>query len=184
MCNHDAGLMLAYRNGDERAFAELYKLYAPVLSRYFARHGKRPADAEDLTQETFLRLHRAREDFRAGEAVRPWLFTIARNVCHDHGRRSQRRPEAFCEVDTLQAPVASNEDHELDRAQRTDALTSALSLLPAADRRLVNEHWFDERAFSEIAQREGVRCNTLRVRAHRACLRLRETISIRYSVAA
>lgn len=184
MCNHDAGLMLAYRNGDERAFAELYKSYAPMLARYFARHGKRPADAADLTQETFLRLHRSREDFRAGEAVRPWLFTIARNVCHDHGRRAQRRPEALCEVDAFEAPAVDHEHHALDRAERSEALSCALSQLSAADRRLVDEHWFDERAFSEIASREGVRCSTLRVRAHRACQRLRETISVRYSAAA
>ena len=176
MCNRDAGLMLAYQNGDERAFAELFELYAPMLERYFVRHGKRSADAEDLTQETFLRLVRSRADFRPGEALRPWLFTIARNVCHDHGRRAQRRPEAPYEVDTLEAPQACIGDHALDHAKRTEALTSALQLLPAAERRLVDEHWFDERAFSEIALREGVQCGTLRVRAHRACQRLRETL--------
>lgn len=184
MCHRDAELMSAYQHGDERAFAELYRLYVPLLTRYFARHGKRPADIEDLVQETFLRLHRARADFRAGEALRPWLFTIARNVCHDHGRRSQRRPEAYCEVDLLQLPQESTEHHALDLAQRSKVLTSALAQLSASERQLLDEHWIDERAFSEIAQREGVRCSTLRVRAHRACQRLRETMATQYRAVA
>lgn len=184
MCNRDAGWMSAYRHGDERAFAALFRQYAPLIARYFARHGKRPADVEDLVQETFLHLHRARAEFRAGESLRPWLFTIARNVCHDHGRRAQRRPETYCEVDTLPAPQESAEHHALDLAQRRKALSTALAKLSAAERRLLDEHWFDERAFSEIAQREGVQCSTLRVRAHRACQRLRDTIAVQYRAVA
>lgn len=185
MCNGDAELMLAYQSGDERAFAELYLRYASTLVRYFTRRGKRQADAQDLAQETFLHLHRSRADFRVHEALRPWLFTIARNVCHDHGRRAQRRPEALCDVDRFQAPEQAR-DHAaaLVRAERCEALSAALAQLPAADRNLLDEHWFADRAFSEIAARDGVQCSTLRVRAHRACQRLRERISVRYRAVA
>jgi DNA-directed RNA polymerase specialized sigma24 family protein len=80
--------------------------------------------------------------------------------------------------------VEAPDQHALDRVARSHALTSALALLSASERRLLDEHWFDERAFSEIALREGVRCSTLRVRAHRACQRLRESISVRYGAVA
>lgn len=184
MSNRDAARMEQYVNGDQAAFAELFREYAPVLVRFFVRHGKRPSDAQDLAQETFLHVHRARHDFRAGEALRPWIFTIARNLCHDHGRRQVRRPESFCEVDCYQAPQELEDAHALVLAQRCEALNQALAQLSTADRALLDEHWFADRAFTEIAARHGVQSTTLRVRAHRACHRLRELISVRYSAAA
>ena len=184
MCNGDADLMSAYQSGDERAFAELFERYAPMLVRYFMRHGKRPTDAQDLTQETFLHLHRARADFRAGESLRPWLFTIARNLSHDHGRRALRRPEAFYEVDRFEAPEPGRDHAALVHAERCEALNAALSQLSPSDRSLLDEHWFGDVAFSEIAARDGVQCSTLRVRAHRACQRLREMISVRHRAVA
>jgi len=185
MCNRDAELMSAYQSGDERAFAELFRMYTPVLLRYFTRRGKRQHDAQELAQETFLHLHRARADFRQDQALRPWLFTIARNVCRDHSRRKMRRPEAYCEVDAFEAPQQeSAEQHTLVRVQRSAALTAALAQLSAPERRLLDEHWFDDRAFSEIAARDGVRSSTLRVRAHRACQRLRDSISDQHRLVA
>jgi RNA polymerase sigma-70 factor (ECF subfamily) len=176
--------MEEYVNGNQAAFAELFREYAPVLVRFFVRRGKRLSDAQDLAQETFLHVHRARHDFRAGEALRPWIFTIARNLCHDHGRRQLRRPEALGEVDCYQAPQELEDAHALVLAERSEALNGALDQLSTAERTLLDEHWFCDRAFTEIAAREGVQSSTLRVRAHRACHRLRELISTRYSVAA
>lgn len=184
MCDRENELMSAYLAGDEHAFAELYRIYAPVLLRFFRRHGKRPSDAQDLTQDTFMRLHRARADFRPGEPVRPWLFTIARNRCYDHSRRLRRRPEAFCEVDNYEAPQPAHEHQVLILAERRDALHDALAKLPNAERSLLDEHWFGERAFAEIAARDGLQSSTVRVRAYRACQRLREMISVRHSAAA
>lgn len=184
MCDRENELMSAYLAGDERAFGELFRLYAPVLVRFFMRHGKRLSDAQDLAQDTFLQLHRARADFRAGEPVRPWLFTIARNRCHDHGRRLRRRPEAFCEMDDYEAPQAAHENQALIAAERREALHDALAKLSKPERSLLDEHWFGERAFAEIAARDGVLSSTVRVRAYRACQRLREMISVRHSAAA
>jgi RNA polymerase sigma-70 factor (ECF subfamily) len=184
MCDREIELMSAYLAGDEHAFGELFRMYAPVLIRFFMRHGKRRSDAQDLTQDTFLQLHRARADFRAGEPLRPWLFTIARNRCHDHSRRVRRRPEASCEVDHYEAPQAEHENQTLIVAERSHALHAALAKLPVPERRLLDEHWFGERAFAEIAARDGVQSSTVRVRAFRACQRLREMISVRHSAVA
>lgn len=184
MCIRENDLMSAYLAGDEQAFGELFRIYAPVLIRFFMRQGKRLSDAQDLTQDTFLQLHRARADFRAGEPLRPWLFTIARNRCHDHGRRLRRKPEAFCEVDNYEAPQPAHETQSLIAAERRHALRGALAKLSQPERRLLDEHWFGERAFAEIAARDGVQSSTLRVRAHRACQRLREMISVRHSAVA
>ena len=166
-------IMQAYIRGEERAFEALFRKYAPVLTGYFLRRGLHASDAQDLVQQTFLQLHRSRDQYRAGESVRPWLFTIARNVSRDHGRRRQRRPETFCDLDRYEAPV-----REVDRGHddRAHARALALPRLPREPRAVLKEHWFEERSFTEIADRQGAHSGTLRVRAHRACRELRKLL--------
>ena len=84
--------MAAYVGGDRSAFAVLFERYAPRLLRLMQRDLGRGEDAHDLVQQTFLQLHRARRDFRAGAKLRPWLFTIALNLKRQHFRRQGRRP--------------------------------------------------------------------------------------------
>lgn len=169
----EAQIMQAYIRGDERAFGSLFRRYAPMLTGYFLRRGLSLSDAQDLVQQTFLQLHRARDQHRAGEPLRPWLFTIARNVSRDHGRRRQRRPETFCDLDRYEAPASDTTHGQGDRAR---ALSLALQQLPHEPRTLLSEHWFEERSFTEIADRDGTHSGTLRVRAHRACQQLRKLL--------
>jgi RNA polymerase sigma-70 factor (ECF subfamily) len=178
----DEQRMNAYVQGDDRAFAALFRDYAPMLLRFFARQGKRAADAQDLVQQTFLHIHRARADYRLGEPLRPWLFTIARNVCRDSGRRQLRRPETFCDVDSYHAAERTTES--LMHGERTRALALALEQLPGEHRSLLNEHWFEDRSWIEIARRDGQHAATLRVRAHRACVQLRTMIADEHNEAA
>jgi RNA polymerase sigma factor (sigma-70 family) len=171
----DEDLMAAYLAGDQRAFEALFRRYTPVLIRYFNRVGKRIEDSRDLAQQTFLKLHRSRANFRAGELVRPWLFTIARNALLDHARRRVRRPEHFTEVDAHEAPETTATPG-LSEAERARALFDAMSQLSSKDRALITTHWFDEHSFEEIAAQSGMQSATLRVRAHRACARMKAWI--------
>lgn len=167
----EAETMRAYIAGDEQAFSTLFRSYAPVLTGYFLRRGQRAHDVPDLVQQTFLQLHRARHEYRAGEPLRPWLFTIARNVSCDLLRRRQRRPETFCDFDSSEAPQPEAPDST--RGDQVRALSAALARLPEASRALLAEHWFEDRDWTQIASREGISATTLRVRAHRACAELR-----------
>src|SRR4051812_15633001 len=72
--------MVEYQAGSLDAFQEIYGILASPLQRYL-RYLAREADAaEDLLQETFLRLHRSRGAYNPSYAVKPWLFGLARNV--------------------------------------------------------------------------------------------------------
>jgi RNA polymerase sigma factor (sigma-70 family) len=174
--------MAAYLGGDERAFRHLFERYAPVLHRYFLRHGKTRHDAADLVQQTFLKLHRSRDDYRTGETLRPWLFTIARNLKHDHARRHQRRPESYCDLDTKPHPEPDTDG--LGQEECTRLLSAALDTLPVAQQTLLRAHWIEERSWSEIAACGGMQPGTLRVRAHRACLQLRGRLEAQLAAAA
>jgi len=86
-------LMSRYAQGDDLAFDRLYELLSPRLCRFCLRLVPRRWEAQDLFQETFLRLHRARGAFVPGSNVIPWAFAIARSVSLDRRRYRRRRPE-------------------------------------------------------------------------------------------
>ena len=76
----EEALMAAYARGDDSAFVELFGSVGPTVQGFFIKRFHDPTVAEDLLQTTFLKLHRARHDYRTGAPLRPWLFTIASRV--------------------------------------------------------------------------------------------------------
>lgn len=78
----------------EESFRVLVERYLPVVEGYLRRRVARPQDQEDLTQEVFLRVYKGVADFRGDSSFGTWLFTIARNTCHQWRRRRRARPEA------------------------------------------------------------------------------------------
>src|SRR5690242_1319996 len=86
---------------DQAAFAELYRRHARTIERFVGRHVFRASDVEDIVQQSFMQLHVSRDRYRVGQPVRPWLYTIAMNLCRDHHRRRQRRPEVAMELEGL-----------------------------------------------------------------------------------
>jgi RNA polymerase sigma-70 factor (ECF subfamily) len=89
--DEDAQLMLAFRAGDAGAFDALFRCWAGRVLRYLGRLVRDPAVAEELVQEVFLRVHRAREGYRADARFSTWLFTIATNVARNELRRPRQR---------------------------------------------------------------------------------------------
>ena len=168
--------MSAYARGDERAFCALFRAYAPKLRAYFLWKGMRRQDADDLVQQTFLRVHSARASYREGEPVRPWLFAIARNQRLDHCRRQRRRPELLEDLEAQ--PGAEPSCDSLLRSERLRALACALEQLPGEQRALINQRFMEERSWGEIATHAGTMPGTLRVRAHRACMQLRGLLEV------
>jgi RNA polymerase sigma-70 factor (ECF subfamily) len=168
----DEALMLRYAGGDEAAFRELFARWAAPLVRLLRRKVGRDADAQDLAQQTFLQLHRARLDFRAGMKLKPWIITIALNLARDHLRRRGRRPESSLDEGNLlepSVPAAVGGEAE-DVAQR---VRKALATLPADQREVIELHWFEQLSFPEIAGIVGASSGAVRVRAHRGYVTLR-----------
>ncbi|MFZ4520001.1 MAG: sigma-70 family RNA polymerase sigma factor [Microthrixaceae bacterium] len=90
MTDHLTLLALAAAQGDDRALADLVRLTQDRVRRLCAHLGS-VADADDLTQETYLRALRTLPGFRGDAPVEVWLLSIARHVCADHVRRKMRR---------------------------------------------------------------------------------------------
>jgi RNA polymerase sigma factor (sigma-70 family) len=170
----DEVLMMRFRQGDARAFESLFQRHARPVSGYLARLTGSPAVAEDLTQQTFLSLVRARGRFQEGARVRPWLYAIATNAARDWRRR--KRPEDLTARGELPATVAAEtpapRDAGLERAVRR-----ALAELPEGQRIPIMLHRFEGMSFAEIAEALGLTETAVKVRAHRGYARLRELLA-------
>src|SRR6202142_4040429 len=83
-------LMARYQQGDFAAATDLIDRLSPQLHRFFAVQFASRCDADDLLQETWLRIHKVRGTYRPGEPVLPWFYAIARHVRVDHYRKAIR----------------------------------------------------------------------------------------------
>jgi RNA polymerase sigma-70 factor (ECF subfamily) len=168
---NDEQLMHAYVAGDAQAFRELFGRYAPKLLRLFTCGGLSSPDGQDLLQQTFLQLHRARFDFQPDAPLRPWLFTIARNLRHEHFRRGIRRPEGPLSAAGDPADFGPHSDPA--RRLESQRIRSALASLPPAQQEVIELHWLEELPFPEVAQIVGASLSLVKVRAHRGYKALR-----------
>lgn len=176
----EEALMEAYINGDKDAFKALFATLAPRVHGFFLRKFGNPALADDLMQITFMKVHRARNDYHVGSPVRPWLFTIAARVRLDELRRRSRKPEdADPEgldraVDAADVRRAAMEDDPMERKDVAAKVRQALDALPESQRVVVQLHRYEEFTFEEIASMIGSTEGAVKLRAFRAYEKLRE----------
>lgn len=175
----DEELMIAHRTGDPQAFRLLFDRYAPLLLRLMKRGIHRASDAQDLVQQTFLQLHRARHDYRVDALLRPWLMTIALNLKREFLRRSQRRPEIltpeFATESAVEPPHAPYDP--VEQRQQAQRVRAALTLLPDNQREVIELHWFEDMSFPEIADLLNASLSAVKVRAHRGYKLLKEHLA-------
>ena len=144
--------------------AELARAYAPAIYRLaYARTGSR-ADAEDIMQEVFVRLLRARPDFADREHARAWLLRVAANCANDWFRAPWRRREGPL-TDSLPAP-----EHE------DSGVVEAVLALPAKYRTAVHLYYYEELSVAEIAKITGKSESAVKSRLFRARAMLREAL--------
>src|SRR4051812_71771 len=171
----DRATLARCRRGDAEAFRALVERYQDrVYALCVALAG---GDGEDLTQETFVRVHAAIADFDADGPARlgAWILTIARRLCTDRFR--QRRPTVALDVVALgdATPAA---DAQLDRARQARALRRAIAELPEDQRAVVALQVWDELEYEEIAAIERVPVGTVRSRLARAKEALKRALGV------
>src|SRR5206468_7825831 len=105
----DGELMGLYVHGSQSAFQELFQRYEGRACAYFLRRVRSDAEARDLYQELFLRLHRFRHTYDASRPFEPWFFHIVHHVLVDDWRRRHRQAEVGLEEARLESPGADPE---------------------------------------------------------------------------
>jgi RNA polymerase sigma-70 factor, ECF subfamily len=167
--------MERYAAGDEAAFSTVFDLLAPRLHGYFLRQTRDSDAADDLTQQTLLKIHRARGQFIRGAAVTPWAFAIGRRLLIDDVRRRRRdllAPDQEQAVDRASSEAATAD--QLIAAQETgERILTALLRLPASQREAFELIKQEGLTFVEAAETLGTTVAAVKLRAHRAYEALR-----------
>jgi RNA polymerase sigma-70 factor, ECF subfamily len=175
-------VMDRYARGEDRAFDELYRLGAPRVRGFLLRLCGDLALADDLMQETFIRVHRARASFAMGAAALPWMLAIARNALRDHARRAQVRPStrsadrAEAEPYQSEAPPDGRGDEVLAGHEMLAVVRGVLQELPVVQREAFVLLRFEGLSVSEAAQVLGATEGAVKVRAFRASEALRAAL--------
>lgn len=172
----DEDLMSAYVAGDARAFERLFARLAPRVHGFFLRSFRDAAVADDLLQVTFMKVHRARESYRAGLKLAPWVFTVAARVRLDELRRRLRLPEDADEEALARADAEAVRDPPAD-GDLQDQVRAALSRLPESQRAVIHLHRYEGMTFAEIAQVLGTTPGAVKLRAFRGYETLRKELA-------
>jgi RNA polymerase sigma-70 factor (ECF subfamily) len=165
-------LMIAYQKGDADAFSGLYEALKRPLIRYLCTFVRNQTTAEDLLQESFLQLHRARQTYTPPRPVRPWVYAITRHVALMHLRTMRRRKEIMPDEDLPEVPVPPEMDQLADRA----TVQRLLGALPRAAQEVLILHHLLGMSFEEVGAIVGISPGTAKVRAHRALKKVRQRV--------
>jgi RNA polymerase sigma-70 factor, ECF subfamily len=165
----DSELMRQVRGGRAAALATLFERHHACLYRYCLRMtGSRPT-AEDLVQDSFMRILKYRATFRDDSDFVPWMFGIARNTCLGY----LRRHAADARTDTDVESVPDAVEHDPAAEQQGELLRRALAALPAERREVLVLSRYEFKTYEEIADVLGCSVGAVKVRAHRALKQLR-----------
>jgi RNA polymerase sigma-70 factor, ECF subfamily len=165
-------LMVRYQQGDFSAATTLIDRLSPQLHRFFLVQFTSRIDADDLLQETWLRIHKVRHTYRSGEPVLPWLYAIARHIRVDHYRKSSRtaaRQQRLEETPELAAfPETSTDAPDLQ---------ALLAPLPESQREVIEMMKIAGMSLEEVARATSSSVGSVKQKAHRAYEKIRERLS-------
>ena len=166
-------LMSRYGAGDSAAASALVAQLTPQLRRFFLLEPISRSHADDLLQETWLRIHRVRHTYRSGEPVLAWVYAIARHVRTDHFRKSYRtlrREESLGEREDFPQPPTGPEAHGSD-------LEVMLRPLPDSQREVIFLLKVCDLSLEEVARATSSSVGSVKQKAHRAYETLRKTLT-------
>jgi RNA polymerase sigma-70 factor, ECF subfamily len=176
-------VMDRYAQGEDRAFDDLYRIGAPRVRGFLLRLCGNATLADDLTQETFVRVHRARSAFAPASAALPWFFAIARNAFVDHKRRERTRrrvsaplPPGESGLPEAEAPPSARGDEVVAANDLLDVVKATLDSLTPIQREAFVLVRFEGLSIAEAAQVLGATEAAVKVRAFRAYEALREAL--------
>ena len=166
----DAWYVRATLDGDAAAFAALVDRHAPACLRFATRMLGTREDAEDVTQEAFLRAHRALSRYDASMSFRTWVMSILVNRCRSAMLQRQRRTARVVLDETVVAHAEATD--RAGDADLRDAIERALAQLDPAQREAFLLKHVEMLSYAEMSTMTGVRVSALKMRVQRACDRL------------
>jgi RNA polymerase sigma-70 factor, ECF subfamily len=165
-------LMVRYQQGDFAAATALIHGLSPQLHRFFVVQFACRGDADDLLQETWLRIHKVRHTYRAGEPVLPWLYAIARHIRVDHYRKAIRTSSREQQLEEKHDVAASIKEV----STRDSDLEALLAPLPESQREVIEMLKIAGMSLEEVARATSSSVGSVKQKAHRAYEKLRDRL--------
>lgn len=140
----DIGDLAAAAEGDHEAFGRLYDRHAPVVLSLCRQHAL--SEAEDATQETFIRAFRMLDKLESAQKLRPWLYSIAKRVCSERRRAARRRShheDTAMTRATQERPPAVTIAEQVDRSEQLERLGEAMDELTDRERLAIHLHYLE-----------------------------------------
>jgi RNA polymerase sigma-70 factor (ECF subfamily) len=173
----DEALMERVQKGETHLLELLIKRYEKPLFAYAFRVVQTRSAAEDAFQETFLRVFRKRDSYRAGAPFRPWLYTICLNTCRDALRAKSRRPEAELDKAALFVPDAQPGPETLTNQSSLAArIKEAIEKLPDKQREVFLLSYYQQLQYPEISEILDIPVGTVKSRMFHASRFLAEQL--------
>ncbi len=185
----DEDLMLRYRNGDEDAFEMLYRRYEKPVFSFIYRILMSAVDAEDLCQETFLRLVKEKKKYQVSGNFKTWIFRIALNLCRDRLRRKKFRfhrsldapsPSQNGTINEFENALSDPAPDQIDcmeKNEMTVLIQKAFAKLPEKQRTVVILKEYQALKFSEIAEIMKSPVGTIKSLNHRGHQKLKKILT-------
>ncbi len=177
----DEQLFQRYTEGDDAGFRELVQRYEPRIQGFLRKRLNDEERVEDLTQDTFLRIHRARESYDPSRKFSTWIHTIANNLLKNEFRnRSRRRETTFSELRPETTPSGAparpvefatgglDPEREAYRSELREAIDTAIGRMDEHHRIPFVMREVEDRTYEEIAEEIGIPVGTVKSRLNRA----------------
>src|SRR5882724_3783491 len=164
-------------SGDHQAYAVLVNRYQNYVFTLSLRFTKNREDAEEVSQDIFVKAYKALADFRGSSKFSTWLYTIVNNTCITFLRKKKLQTHSldnesiFETADNLDSGLRAN---MVEQKSRLTMVSKAIAMLGPDDAEIITLFYKAEQTLEEIAQILGLEANTAKVRLHRARTRLKE----------
>lgn len=174
----EAALVRRAQQGDQGAFEEIVRRYARFVYNLALRLTQNPQEAEDLSQEAFVRVWKALPSFRIEARFRTWLYRIVTNLCYD---RLPKLRKEFSEMDVEHIneavlPSQAQPERTLLTKEEQTRLHTAIGNLPQHYRLLITLRHLQEMSYAEIAEATEQPLGTVKAGIYRARQILRERL--------
>ena len=174
----DEALIIAFLNGDTQAFNTLVTRWQKPIYNFVLRYASDPDNADDLTQQTFIRAYQGLRKLDKPTRFSSWLYRIALNAARDAGRANQRHSMVSTSDEAvsneLRVPSYSHPDQLAHRRDLRDVLSRALQEIPEEQRVVVIMKEYQGLKFREIADVMELPINTVKSRLYYGLKTLRK----------
>ncbi len=173
----DSEIISLVLKGDHNAYAGLVERYKSYVFTLTFRFTKNREDAEEVSQDIFVKAYRSLADFKGTAKFSTWLYTIVNTTCITFLRKKRLDVRSLDDERTFE--VADSQDsgfraNQVEQKSRLNMVNQAIAMLNPDDAEIITLFYKNEQSLEEISQILGVEVNAAKVRLHRARARLKD----------